>query len=382
MADHPEMRGPAESAGNGKARRTAEDQTILDWLKSPAMKRRIASLIPKHISPERMLMTFSQAVRRSSPDRDGTPQLLKVPQDRMLGAFLTCARLGLEPNSVPAQVHLIPFDVKRFDKQTKQWVVDWTDVSVIIDYQGYVELAYRSGKIEYIQTGVVHEHDEWSFERGTNHHLRHRPMKLIVDGDSDRGDKIAAYAYAKIIGAGGMPFEWMWWPEILAIRDKSQGFMQALRKKEEAEEKKWSVPQAWLKSPWVAFEDAMARKTPWRALQKWLPKTAEMQIAQAVDDRSMSFDKVWNAPDRDIMEFDAEAFARDDETMIDEDGVVIETGNGGQQQGQIEDRREQTMQPVKTEEREKEPTQQETRTARPPPRSGGPGRAIFGRRGA
>lgn len=343
---------------------TAKEKTILDWIEDPSYRKRIQGLAPKHISAERLLMTFSQAVRRSPPDRDGVPQLMKVPQDRMLGAFMMCARLGLEPNSTPPQVHLVPFDVNKWNPRTKQREYQFTDVNVIIDYQGYVELGFRSGKIEYFHTAVVYEHDHWSFEFGTNHHLTHRPMKLIRGGRVERGDKIAAYAYAKIIG-GGTPFEWMWAPDIEEIRDNSQGYRQAKRYYDEAVAKAnggpVKLPASWLKTPWVAHEDPMWRKTPFRALQKWLPKTAEMQMAVALDDNRMRFDKVFESSDRDVMEFDAEAYREDDEETGPEiNGTAEEVKQDAGGPAQIEDRREEEMPQIQTGQREREavPAQQ------------------------
>lgn len=361
IAAAPQLEGPRANK--------RRDKTILDWLEDPSFKRRIAGLTPKHITPERLLVTFSQAVRRSAQVEvtrdDGSKvmmtQLMRVPQDRILGAFLICARLGLEPNSVPPQVHLIPFDVNRWDARARQYVYDFTDVQVIVDYQGYVELAYRSGKVEYVQASVVYENDDWEFEYGTGHKLRHRPMVDVSSGRPDRGAKIAAYAYAKIVH-GGTPFEWMWWPDIMAIRDNSQGFKRAKRFYDEAVQKANGgpvrLPKAWLTTPWVAFEDAMARKTPFRQLQKWLPKTAELQLAQQVDERKMDFDKVWDSTDREVMDLDAEAYSRDDEgEEFDQDGVVNDNARGEQQQQRpaIEHKPEENIAKV---EQEREPERQ------------------------
>jgi recombination protein RecT len=85
---------------------------------------------------------------------------------------------------------------------------------------------------------------------------------------------IAFYAVAKLVG-GGHAFEVMSDGQVIAIRDASQGWQQAMRTKKTAA------------SPWGAHYAEMGRKTVLRRLFKYLPVSIEIAQAAALDDMSV-----------------------------------------------------------------------------------------------
>lgn len=244
---------PAKEAGFGNVKAFFESQksTLLD-------------VLPKHVSADRMLKIALGALRT-------TPKLMQCTTESLFGAIVQCSQLGLEPNTPLGHAYLIPFDKKR--KQGGQWVVDKTEVQIVFGYKGLIDLARRSGQIVSISAHEVCERDHFVYQYGLDEKLEHRPVM------GDRGDIVAFYAVAKLVG-GGHAFEVMSRSQIEAIRDESQGFKAA-----EQNAKKYNKPGD---SPWHNHFAEMGRKTVLRRLTKYLPISIELATAVALDNRAGS----------------------------------------------------------------------------------------------
>lgn len=213
---------------------------IFALIQHPEMQARMRQALPRHLSPERMLRVVSMALQK-------TPKLAECNRMSLLGCMLACGSLGLEPNTVLGHAYLIPFK---------------DQCTLIVGYKGLVDLARRSGHISTIHCDVVYAGDEFDFEYGSSGRLRHVPA------GQRKGDWLYAYAFARMVG-GGEQYEVMTRAEVLAIRDKSQGY---LRDK--------------AKSPWTLYEPEMAKKTALRRMAKWLPLSIEFANAAALDELS------------------------------------------------------------------------------------------------
>lgn len=205
-----------------------------------ANKGAISAVLPKQISPERMLKLALYAIR-------SVPQLLECTTESLFGAVVQCAQLGLEPNTALGHAYLIPFRNKRENR---------TDVQMIIGYKGLVDLARRSGQIVSIAAHAVYENDEFNFSYGLTEELTHKPAM------SNRGDIIAFYAVAHLVGSGHA-FEIMSREDIDKIKASSQSRGQ------------WG--------PWRDHYEEMGRKTVIRRLSKYLPLSIEFANAAALD---------------------------------------------------------------------------------------------------
>jgi len=296
-----------------------EPRTIRDLMRNPGTVARFKQIMPRHLSAERMLRVCAMAI-------NSTPALAKCEPISLLGAMLACASFGLEPNTPLGHAYLIPF--KKSVKKGNRWEETY-QVQLIIGYRGYIDLARRSGNMVSIHADVVYEGDEFSFEYGSNQHLRHVPKGA-------RGDRKPKFAYAHAKLTDGEAFEVLPYAEVLDIRDGSQGYQAALIAKDEAENdenKKWRM-KAYESSPWVAFEHEMAAKTMIRRVSKYLPMSLEFATAIATD----------SAADRGTL--DLTAISAHPETLVD--GVVTEreedegeaqnkqTGNKQQEQPKTE----------------------------------------------
>lgn len=231
-----------------------------------SQKSTLAAVLPKHVSPDRMLKIALGALRT-------TPKLMECTVESLMGAVVQCSQLGLEPNTPLGHAYLIPFEKKK--KQGNQWVTDKVETQIVIGYKGLIDLARRSGQVVSIAAHAVHEGDEFEYAYGLDEKLVHKPSM------SRRGGVIAFYAVAKLVG-GGHAFEVMSAEQVNEIRDASQNYKFARDKD---------------KTVWGQHYEEMGRKTVLRRLFKYLPVSIELASAAALDDvsaagRSQALDTV------------------------------------------------------------------------------------------
>lgn len=231
-----------------------------------SQKATLAAVLPRHVSPDRMLKIALGALRT-------TPKLMECTVESLMGAVVQCSQLGLEPNTPLGHAYLIPFEKKK--KVGGEWVTEKVETQIVIGYKGLIDLARRSGQVVSIAAHAVHEHDHFDYAFGLDEKLEHKPAM------SARGRVIAFYAVAKLVG-GGHAFEVMSAEQVNEIRDASQNYKFA-RDKE--------------KTVWGQHYEEMGRKTVLRRLFKYLPVSIELASAAALDDvgasgRSQALDTV------------------------------------------------------------------------------------------
>ena len=224
----------------------------------------LEALLPKHFDSERMLKLALGALRT-------TPKLAGASLSSLLGSVVTCAQLGLEPNTPLGHAYLLPFDKR--EKRDGQWVTVETQVQVIIGYKGMLDLARRSGQIVSIAAHEVCEGDDFRFAYGLEEELVHRPAL------KNRGAVIGFYAVAKLQG-GGYSFEFMSTDEVNHIRDKAA---------EKNRAKKDNQGRPIITGPWLDNYVEMGRKTVLRRLFKYLPISIEsLAFASAIDGNAVA----------------------------------------------------------------------------------------------
>lgn len=233
---------------------------VRQLLMNEQARDQLAAVAAKHMSPERMMRVVANAIRT-------TPKLQKCEPMSFLGALMQCAALGLEPNTILGHAYLIPFDKTLNRGKPNETVV--TELQLVVGYKGLIDLARRSGHITSMNAGIHYSDDElWDYEEGTEARLRHKP-------GPEAGTKLHAYAIAKFKD-GGHAYVVLPWARVLRIRDGSQGYQNAVRTAT-----KYKKP---VDSPWVKYEDEMAKKTAIRALSKYLPLSVEFMDALNVDE--------------------------------------------------------------------------------------------------
>ena len=131
-----------------------------------------------------------------------------------------------------------------------------------IEYRGYIELAGRSGRLSDIMAESICENDAFSFDRATGE------ISHTWDLHVDRGPAYAYYAIANFPN-GGRAF---------VVMNKSEVNKYKMR----------SDLGKLGKGPWATDYDQMAKKTCIRRLEPYLPKSTELAMAFAADERTVT----------------------------------------------------------------------------------------------
>lgn len=188
-------------------------------------------------------------VRAAISTINSSPQLAQATPASVLGAVMLAAQLKLEIGPALGHFYLTPRKV------------DGAMTCLpIIGYQGYVELAYRTGRVEKVETFLVRKGDK--FDHGANSERGRFFDWTPADYDETR-DWTGVVAMAKIRGAGTV---WAYLPKdkVLARR-----------------------PSYWASTPWKSNEEEMARKTGIRALAPYMPKSTELGRALEADEQKV-----------------------------------------------------------------------------------------------
>lgn len=279
------MAAPAVSKASYKP--LAQCTSLGEAFQTLEFRERIAAAAPSHIKPGRLLQTFIGAVSKN-------PLLRECNVRSYIGACLTLSQTGFEANTALGHAYLIPFRETKWNPVTRKREPKGVNINVIFGYPGLIDLSYRTGLVRNIHPDVVFPGDEFSFEYGSNAHLKHIPRQRR-DGD------MPLYAYMHAALKDGQAFEVIPYGDVLAIRNKTQAYRYALEAKQQAESEGKRLPMAWTEAPWVAHEFPMARKTAVRAGSKWLPRSVELHSAIALEDaqergRGIDFGNVMDAP--------------------------------------------------------------------------------------
>lgn len=206
-----------------------------------AGKDSLKQVLPKHMTPERMVKLTLVAASR-------TPKLLQCSPQSILQALMDAGELGLEPNTALGHAYLVPYWNKR---------MNCYEAKFIAGYRGLCDLALRSSRVLAIDARAVYEKDTFKCTYGLREKLIHEPTLA-----GDRGDFFCAYAIARM--ANGHPkFVVLSRADVERIRSRSQS-------KDDG--------------PWRDDYEAMAMKSAIRNLSKTLPMSHEFARALEADD--------------------------------------------------------------------------------------------------
>lgn len=221
---------------------TAGKMTMTQYINK--MSGEIAKALPSVMTPERFTRITLSALSTN-------PKLQECSPQTFLGAMMTAAQLGLEPNTPLGQAYLIP----RFSSKA-----GGMECTFQLGYKGLIDLAYRSGEIAMVAAYTVYANDEFEVTLGLDPNVVHKPAK------TDRGDPIAFYAVWKGKN-GGCGFEVM---TIEDVRAHAKKFSDAYK-------------NGWT-SPWTTNFEEMAKKTVLKKCLKYAPLKTEFVRGVAQDE--------------------------------------------------------------------------------------------------
>lgn len=206
------------------------------------------------------------------------PHLLKCEPASLIMAIKDAAALKLSVDGPLGQAWIVPYAGK---------------AQMQLGYKGVVALALRGGSVLSIDADVVWKWDDYRIVRGTDDRLDVTPKPPPDDADlSDISNIVLAYAVAHLRG-GVAKVKYLWQKEILAARERSQGYRTA-------------VKYGKTDSPWMQHPAAMAAKTAVHRIGKQLELSADDMRALLADE------------------------ARDEGRTMDVPGVVVPTSASGE----------------------------------------------------
>jgi recombination protein RecT len=216
-----------------------------------AMKPEFAKVLPRSITPERLVRVALTEIRKN-------PKLAQCDPQTVVGALMIGAQLGLEPG-VMGQAYLVPYNESYKDgSQWKKRLV----CQFIPGWQGYVDLVSRTGRA-IIETRPVYEGEQFSVDYGRSNPIHHIPN---IDLDPEKAVLRAVYAKGWISGAPRPVVEVWGKARVIAHRNRYNKVGDA----------HYSYANA------HNFE-MYARKIVLLQVIKYLPKSVELQTAAGLE---------------------------------------------------------------------------------------------------
>ena len=258
----------------------SEAKTMQMYIKK--FEGEIKKALPAVITPERFTRMVLSAISTN-------PKLASCTPASFLGAMMSAAQLGLEPNTPLGQAYILPFQNKgKLEAQFQ------------IGYKGLIDLAYRSGDVELVQAHVVYENDTFECEFGLESKLRHVPA------ESDRGNAVKVYAIFKT-KSGGYGFD------VMSMDDVKK------------HAQKYSKAYSSSYSPWTTNFEEMAKKTVLKKCLKYAPLKSDFVKAVVQDGgiKNELSEDMYDVPN--VIVDDADYTVIEEETVVDTDtGEVVE----------------------------------------------------------
>ena len=249
----------------------------------------IKEALPAGIVGEQFMRLILQEFRLN-------PKLIQCAPASILGAVMTCARLGLEPGPL-GMIYLIPY--QRSVKDGSQWT-KVLEAQVQVGYKGYVQLAYRSDKVASITPYTICENDKFEWHGG------HENKMIHEIGDWQNRGNVQGYYLVITMKDGGTAVSRPW----------SVGEIETHRKKY-AQTSGGSKTPAWEKS-----FDTMAAKTVFKDMIRWFPISTEMIALSTADERTIKSER----GESDLGELLGTIDYSEDQQVID--GEVVNTVTG------------------------------------------------------
>lgn len=236
-----------------------QKKTMQQYIK--AMEGEIKKALPSVLTPERFTRMVLTALST-------TPALASCTPPSFLGAMMSAAQLGVEPNTPLGQAYILPYKNK-----------GTLEAQFQLGYKGLIDLAYRSGEVEVVQSHIVYSNDEFVCEYGLEPKLVHKPA------DGNRGDPVKVYAMFKT-KSGGFGFEVM--------------TMEDVRRHAEKYSKAYNSSF----SPWKTSFEEMAKKTVLKKVLKYAPLKSDFVRAVVQDEtiKTEISDDMYSVPSENVFE--------------------------------------------------------------------------------
>lgn len=235
----------------------------------------IKDALPVTISVDRFISVVMANVAANE-------ELLECTPHSFIGSVLACAQLGLMPDGVTNQVHLIA------TKAERTGIVECT---IMPGYKGLILLGMRSGVVEKVEARPVFVGDAFDFEYGLHEKLMHKPCGTT-------GEIKNFYAIIHMKG-GAKSFEVMTNAQVTEVRDQSDNYRNSIGKS---------------RMIWDKYFADMGNKTVLRKLMKFTPLSAEITLAVELDEKA----------ERGVQKLKYEVIATGNASEAEAEAIIIE----------------------------------------------------------
>jgi phage RecT family recombinase len=309
--------------------------TIDEAVEHPEVLRRFQAALGDKLDAGQYLSTIRGMVKEN-------PLFAKVDVWELVRCALDLAELGLRPNTPFGHAYIIPREKFKGKPNAK------VELSIMLGYQGLLELAWRANVVESIFAAAVCEGDDFDFAYGTDGFLKHRPR-----GPRDNDKIIEFYAYAKLKGGGESFVVWDK-EDVNKIRARSDAYNYAMSQDANSYSRK---------TPWLTDYVSMGNKSVLKQLLKVLPKSAEflaygIQLDGVAESSTISYP---GAPGE--MKKGQQAISHQQTVPLDLGMKPRPTVNAD-----VVDLRDREVADAKPQQQRQEPTQQERQQRQEPPK--------------
>jgi recombination protein RecT len=238
--------------------------------KMKAKRGAIAAAVPQTF---RGALTYESIMQAVGLACERSENLRKCDPETVYTSVLFLVRMGLDVSGYTGEAYLVPFYNSRTGRH---------ECTPMVGQQGKIAMAYRSGKIDRILTGVAHAADDYEFDLATGF-LRHSFDPTLTD----RGPAVFGWARVWVKGSADPITEIMPAADFQKIED-------AAKKKNRGK----------LSPAYKQWRDEMFRRSVLSRALKRSPKSTD--IAEVLN-RESAFHANANPIDVEWMEADTSA---------------------------------------------------------------------------
>jgi recombination protein RecT len=217
----------------------------------------IQKVVPRYLTPEKIMKMVLVAASRN-------PKLYKCNQSSLLKAVISAAELGLDCSGKLGEGWLVPY----WNSQ-----INGLEAQFIAGYMGYIRLMTQHPSVAYVESRIVYEDEEFELEYGSSQKIIHKPRLTKLP---EKRTVLGCYALVHFVDGHILP-EWMNLSDLMAIKKRALA-----NKRNKAA------------GPWNTDESEMQRKTVVRRIQKYAPKTPELQALILHDNETDTIDDTWS----------------------------------------------------------------------------------------
>lgn len=236
------------TAAAAAATGNTQEATSLQRKKPLKAIDRVRTMMKRSNEQLMMVLQTEEKVKRFTREfmtlLQGNETLLQCDPKSLVGSAIKAAQLNLSLDKTLGQAYVVPYKgIAEFQ----------------IGYQGYLELARRSGEVIDVFANIVYEGEHFVQKYTLDGaYMEHTPAS-----PSERGERLGVYMVATL-KSGGHHYEFMWAEEVLKLKSLSPGAKRS-------------------DSPWNTHEDAMWKKSVIKRSSTFLPLSVEVKQSIYID---------------------------------------------------------------------------------------------------